>query len=64
MSTVRIECPNVRYSQVLKYELNDIYHFIKVKSISHDEEPGTDTCHNPINFRGRSSTRATAVRQN
>jgi len=23
------ECPNVMYSQVLKYELNGIYHFIE-----------------------------------
>jgi len=26
---IRTELPNVMYSQVLKYELNDTYHFIK-----------------------------------
>jgi len=26
---MRTECPSVMYSQVLKYELNEIYHFIE-----------------------------------
>jgi len=28
-SAVHTECPSVMYSQVLKYELNDICHFIE-----------------------------------
>jgi len=30
---VRTECPSVMYSQVLKYELNDIYHFIEAMHV-------------------------------